>query len=230
MNTPEDNVEFFGGGRRREEDEQDSSSITPTKILPKPVKEKNSPLEPKRMGTGQRQISDPIGEHRAATMSGSFGKPTASRAYAGLGQKTNEEHSPMSVKEAKDFVASQYVTRGDLANIVRSMIYSFIMQIPAETGSVSPEVLEMIDGSLQWGPAGGGAMPFSGFAWVGNKPMITVNLADAGATNFLSIRLDGSGYDWVGSMPTSQPADAVVFDLSQTAGNIHIPGSIAPGG
>ena len=77
---------------------------------------------------------------------------------------------------------------------------------------------------------GSGAMPFSGFAWVGNKPMITVNLADAGATNFLSIRLDGSGYDWVGSMPTSQPADAVVFRLDQTAGDIHLPGNIAPGG
>src|ERR1035437_488211 len=77
---------------------------------------------------------------------------------------------------------------------------------------------------------GGGAMPFSGFAWVGNKPKITVNLADVGATNFLSIQLDGSGYDWVGSMPDSQPADAVVFQLDQTAGNIHIPGSIAPGG
>ncbi len=221
MNTPEDNVEFFGGGRRREEDEQDSSSITPTKILPKPVKEKNSPLEPKRMGTGQRQISDPIGEHRAATMSGSFGKPTASRAYAGLGQKTNEEHSPMSVKEAKDFVASQYVTRGDLANIVRSMINSFIMQIPAETGSVSPEVLEMIDGSLQWGPGGNGGVDYDKI-YIGGieyTPGANTNNYD-----FLQVNADGSS-SWIPAMISPMPTGSEIFNIRKN--HIHITGATA---
>jgi hypothetical protein len=83
--------------------------------------------------------------------------------------------------------------------------------------------------TAEWGPGGGG-MPFSGNVRVGNKPVIIVDPTEGGATGFLSVNLDGSGYTWAGSMPTSQPADAWVFDLSQTAGDICIFGNIAPGG
>lgn len=75
---------------------------------------------------------------------------------------------------------------------------------------------------------GGGS--FSGRAWVGNKPKITVDENEAGSTRFLYLLADGSGYTWATSMPNTQPADGVVYDLDETYGDIHLTGNIAPGG
>jgi hypothetical protein len=69
---------------------------------------------------------------------------------------------------------------------------------------------------------------FSGRAWVGAFPKIIVDRSEDGATQYCSIRHDGTGYDWVEEMPDQQPADATVFDLDNTYGDIHLPGNIAP--
>jgi hypothetical protein len=70
----------------------------------------------------------------------------------------------------------------------------------------------------------------SGRAWVGEKTKITYDPSEAGATRFLYLKTDGSGYTWAVSMPDQQPADGVVYDLDQTYGDIHLPGTMAPGG
>lgn len=77
-----------------------------------------------------------------------------------------------------------------------------------------------------WGlcDASGGKMPNSGRVWVGNNSKIMINTSAAGATRFCKIKLDGSGYTWEAAMPDVQPSDGVVFDLDQTAGDIHIIG------
>lgn len=94
----------------------------------------------------------------------------------------------------------------------------------------------MVDGALKTinvlaseAFSGGAAGSFSGRVWVGNKPKIIIDENEEGATKFLYLKSDGSGYTWAAVMPDSQPADGVVYDLDQTAGDIHLVGNIAPG-
>lgn len=95
-------------------------------------------------------------------------------------------------------------------------------------GSLVPSSKEFgIPDRPRWRPSG---IPFSGRVWVGQKPKLEIDVSEAGATGFLYIQLEGPTHSWVESMPDSQPADGIVFDLSQTSGDIHIPGEIAPGG
>ena len=71
--------------------------------------------------------------------------------------------------------------------------------------------------------AGGGS--FSGRVWFGNKPKFTIDEDEEGATRFVKILLDGSGYTWESAMPDVQPSDGEVYDLDQTFGDIHLPGN-----
>jgi len=72
----------------------------------------------------------------------------------------------------------------------------------------------------------GGSMPFSGRVMMNQLPRITIDTAETGATKFLYMHSDGS-HTWAAVMPDVQPADGVVFDLDQTAGDIHIIGNFA---
>jgi hypothetical protein len=172
------------------------------------------------------------------------------RAHSGVGQggakpPASEVEAPLSadvaeaIKKTAEGMSQTFITRAELNAALGGIHPAILNQNRGDQnsmGGVGPMVLTLplltsqSDVSAAWEPAGGGAMPFSGFAWVGNKPMITVDPTESGATGFLSVNLDGSGYTWAGSMPTSQPANAWVFDLSQTAGDICIFGNIAPGG
>lgn len=129
-------------------------------------------------------------------------------------------------------LARNFVNRTELQGIINTNVPSELRMVGNLAGT-GTKYLQLPSGyaTAVWGPGGGGgSMPCSGRVWVGNKNTFTVDLGEVGATRFLYIKNDGSGYSWAGSMPTAQPADGVVFDLDQTAGDIHIVGSIAPGG
>ena len=72
----------------------------------------------------------------------------------------------------------------------------------------------------------GGSMPFSGRVWIGQLSKITIDTAEGGATKFLYMTYAGA-HTWAVVMPDQQPADGQVFDLDQTAGDIHMPGNFA---
>jgi len=99
------------------------------------------------------------------------------------------------------------------------------------------ENLAVHNGSVQWsdgmptivvdGVGGSSAsMPFSGRVWIGQLSKITIDTAEAGATKFLYLKFAGT-HTWAESMPDQQPADGQVYDLDQTAGDIHMPGNFA---
>jgi hypothetical protein len=71
-----------------------------------------------------------------------------------------------------------------------------------------------------------GSMPFSGRVWIGQLAKITIDTGEEGATRFLYMTFAGT-HTWAEAMPDQQPADGVVFDLDQTAGDIHIIGNFA---
>lgn len=72
----------------------------------------------------------------------------------------------------------------------------------------------------------GGSMPFSGRVWIGQLSKITIDTAEAGATKFLYMTYAGT-HTWAEVMPDQQPTDGQVYDLDQTAGDIHMPGNFA---
>ena len=69
---------------------------------------------------------------------------------------------------------------------------------------------------------------FSGNVWVGGKKL---TVPTTGVTQYLSVPLNGtSSCSWVAAMPESQmDSDVEIFDISRTAGDIHIPGEFGGG-
>ena len=96
------------------------------------------------------------------------------------------------------------------------------------------EKLEVANGHVDWSngmptivvDGAEGSMPFSGRVWIGQLSKITIDTAEAGATKFLYMTYAGA-HTWAVVMPDQQPADGQVFDLDQTAGDIHMPGNFA---
>ena len=92
------------------------------------------------------------------------------------------------------------------------------------------ENIAVNDGHVDWsngiptivldsGGVGGGE--FSGNVWVGGTK-VTVPEA---TTTYLKVPFDGSACTWVASIPDTMDEDAEVFDITQTSGDIHLPGN-----
>ena len=62
-------------------------------------------------------------------------------------------------------------------------------------------------------------LPVGGRVWVGGKPVTVPERT----SNYLSVKLDGSGCSWVDAMPDVMPEDAEIFDV--TKDEIHLPGN-----
>ena len=93
------------------------------------------------------------------------------------------------------------------------------------------EKLEVYNGHVDWSNGmptivmdqgvAGGVGEFSGNVWVGGAK-VTVPEA---TTDYLKVPFDGSACTWVGAIPDTMDEDAEVFDITQTAGDIHLPGN-----
>ena len=66
-------------------------------------------------------------------------------------------------------------------------------------------------------------MPFSGNVWIGGKK---VNVPTR-TTNYLKITFGTTpSASWVAAMPETMDSDSEVFDINQTAGDLHLPASM----
>ena len=77
-----------------------------------------------------------------------------------------------------------------------------------------------INGTWYYGTVEGGK-PFSGNVWVGGKKVV---VPDA-TTSYLKVPFNGDDCTWVGAIPDIMDEDSEVFDITQTAGDIHLPGN-----
>lgn len=115
------------------------------------------------------------------------------------------------------------LAKGQVPSIVRDLdnfppLAGGVLTIDSTSGFCKPDYLTLGGAS--------GSMPFSGRVWVGGKKL---TVPTTGTTQFLKVPLNPSlACSWVAAMPTGdQDVDAEVFDTSQTAGDIHLPGNFA---
>jgi len=112
--------------------------------------QENKETAEKEFEANQKRMSNALDAYDKATAQSTPSSPAPTRPVPTAPTPIPPLSSPADAAQAKAFIASEYVTRGDLPIIINAAINSFLQAISAATGSASPEVLGMVDGSLLW--------------------------------------------------------------------------------